>query len=153
MIRAAQAEDLAEVREIFREYAAWVGNDICFQAFERELATLPGRYAPPSGRLLLAFSGERLVGCAALRGLEPGVGEMKRLYVREEARGAGLGRELAQRIIREARESGYHSLRLDTLPRMESAIRLYRDLGFSEIPPYGDNPPEAICLELTLPHL
>lgn len=153
MIRPAQTEDLADVREIFREYAAWVGDDICFQSFERELAELPGRYAPPSGRLLLAFSGDKLVGCVALRQFEPGIGEMKRLYVRADSRGTGLGRSMTLRIIQEASEAGYHSLRLDTLPRMESAIRLYRELGFVEIPGYGDHPATAICFEVKVQFL
>jgi putative acetyltransferase len=149
-IRLAHAEDLPKVREIFREYAAWVGDAICFLSFEQELAGLPGRYADPEGRLLLAFVDDHLAGCAALRKSEPNIGEMKRLYVRPAFQGAGLGRDLAERVIGEARTAGYVSLRLDTLPRMERAIRMYRDLGFRKIPAYGDNPPGAICFELAL---
>ena len=149
-IRLAHAEDLTEVSEIFREYAAWVGDAICFQSFEQELAGLPGRYAEPEGRLLLAIVGDQLAGCVALRKSEPNFGEMKRLYVRPAFRGTGLGRELVERVVEEARTAGYASLRLDTLPRMERAIRMYRELGFREIPPYGDNPPEAICFKLIL---
>ncbi len=149
-IRLAHAEDLPKVREIFREYATWVGDEICFLLFEQELAGLPGRYTAPEGRLLLVFVDDHLAGCAALRKSEPNIGEMKRLYVRPAFQGAGLGRDLAERVIGEARTAGYVSLRLDTLPRMERAIRMYRDLGFRKIPAYGDNPPGAICFELAL---
>jgi len=150
MIRAAQMEDLPEVRQIFREYAAWVGNEICFQSFTKELEELPGRYGPPSGTLLLAVEQDEIAGCVALRTLEPGIGEMKRLYVRPAFRKTGLGRELTLQIAAAARALGLRALRLDTLPRMEGAIRMYRALGFREIEPYGDNPPEAICFELAL---
>lgn len=150
MIRPAKAEELAEVRAIFREYAEWVGDAICFQAFERELAGLPGRYGPPEGRLLLAFSGAELAGCVALRRLSAEAGEVKRLYVRAAFRGGGLGLALMKAVIAAAREVGYALLRLDTLPRMEGAIRMYRGLGFREIPRYGDNPPGALCFELGL---
>ncbi len=134
------------VRELFREYADWVGNAICFGSFERELAGLPGSYSP----ILIAVDGDRLAGCVALRMLGDGIGEMKRLYVRPVFQGAGLGRTLVDRVIAKARASGCHALRLDTLPRMERAISMYRGLGFREIPPYGDNPAEAICFELNL---
>jgi putative acetyltransferase len=134
------------VRELFREYAAWVGSSIYFESFTREMAELPGSYAP----LLLAFESDRLAGCAALRKIGHGIGEMKRLYVRPAFQGNGLGRSLVERVIAEAKAAGYHALRLDTLSKMERAITLYRVLGFREIPPYGDNPPEAICFELEL---
>lgn len=134
------------VRALFREYAASIGDAICFQAFERELAGLPGSYSP----ILLASDGGDLVGCVALRGLGDGCGEMKRLYIRPGARGAGLGRRLTERIIAEAKARGFGALRLDTLPSMERAIALYRAMGFREIPPYGGNPPEALCFELAL---
>jgi putative acetyltransferase len=154
-IRYAGAEDLKDVREIFLEYAAWVSDDICFRSFERELAALPGEYAPPSGGLLIAApqggnAGSRLAGCAAFRKLAATTAEMKRLYVRPAYRGSGLGRRLAVRIIEEARGAGYRTLRLDSLPRMEQALRMYRALGFQEIPPYGGNPPGAVCFELQL---
>jgi ribosomal protein S18 acetylase RimI-like enzyme len=126
------------VRELFREYAAWVGDPI--------LAELPGRYAP----VLIAFHADQLAGCAALREIGDGMGEMKRLYVRPAFQGNGLGRSLVERIIAEAKAAGYRALRLDTLPMMERAIALYHSLGFHEIPRYGDNPPEAICFELPL---
>jgi len=135
-----------DVRALFREYAAWVGDPICFESFTREVAELPGRYAP----LLVAFRDGRLAGCAALRQIGDGIGEMKRLYIRSEFQGCGLGRALVERIICEARAAGYQVLRLDTLPVMNRAASLYRTLGFHEIPPYGNNPPGAVCFELEL---
>lgn len=134
------------VRELFREYAATVGSAICFQAFERELASLPGHYSV----LLLATEGSALAGCAAMRRLEGHICEMKRLYVRPAFQGTGIGRRMVEKIIAEARSGGYQLLRLDTLPAMERAIALYRTLGFRPIPPYGDNPAEALCFELSL---
>ena len=138
MIRWAQPGEMDAVRELFREYAAWVGDPI--------LAELSGRYT----RVLIAFHADQLAGCAALREIADGIGEMKRLYVRPAFQRCGLGRTLVERVIAEARAAGYRALRLDTLPMMERAIALYRSLGFREIPPYGDNPPEAICFELPL---
>jgi GNAT superfamily N-acetyltransferase len=149
-IRGAQADDIRAVQVIFREYAEWVGDHICFQTFAREVADLPGRYEPPEGRLLIALVDDRLAGCAALRKLGPGICEMKRLYVRPAFRGAGLGRLLVEQIIAEARGAGFQFLRLDSLPRMERAMNLYRAFGFREIPRYGDNPESAICFELAL---
>ncbi len=138
MIRHAQPDEMDRVRELFREYATWVGDPI--------LAELPGRYAP----VLIAFHADELAGCAALREIGDGIGETKRLYVRPAFHGSGFGRALVERVIVEAKAAGYRSLRLDTLPKMDRAIALYRSLGFHEIPPYGDNPPEAICFELEL---
>jgi ribosomal protein S18 acetylase RimI-like enzyme len=139
------------VRGLFREYAAWLstawaGPAICFDSFERELAELPRRYSP----VFVAVERGELAGCAALREIGDGVSEMKRLYVRPAFQGLGLGRLLVQQVATEARATGYRFLRLDTLPVMNNAIRLYRTLGFREIPPYGDNPAEAICFELAL---
>ena len=150
-VSPASSDDLAVVRELFNEYAAGLGVDLCFQGFERELAELPGDYAPPGGRLLLAWAEGGPIGCAALRPLGDGTCEMKRLYVRPAARGTGLGRRLATTVIGEARRIGYDRMRLDTLPSMSEAIALYRSLGFSEIAPYRANPiPGALFLELAL---
>ncbi len=146
MIRPASPEELDEVRGLFREYAEFVGSPICFESFEREVTTLPGEYIC----LLVAEESGQLAGCAALRSFGKGIAEMKRLYVRPRFQGRGLGRLLTERIIHEARDSGHKLLRLDTLPIMGSALALYRSLGFCEIPPYGGNPPEAICFELRL---
>ena len=151
MIRPAKAADLDTARDLLREYAAWVGDEICFSSFERELADLPGRYAPPDGRLLLAVSdGGSPSGCVALRRFSEDSAEVKRLYVRPAFRGSGLGRALIDRIISEARSAGYARLLLDTLPRMNDAARLYRAYGFREIQRYGDNPAEAVCFALNL---
>ncbi len=151
--KLAPAEDVEPVRLLFREYAAALDFDLCFQNFERELAGLPGAYAPPGGCLLLATMGDDLAGCVALRRQGDGVGEMKRLYVRDRYRGTGLGRALAERVLREARALGYQAVRLDTVAaRMPVAVGLYRALGFREIPAYDCHPvPGTIFMELRLP--
>lgn len=146
MIRPVHSSEMGAVRELFREYAEIVGSPICFESFAREMADLPWQYSP----LLLALVADRPAGCAGLRKIGDGIGEMKRLYVRPAFQGSGLGRLLTERIIADATAAGYRLLRLDTLPALERAIGLYRKLGFQEIPPYGDNPPEAICFELKL---
>lgn len=143
--------EIAAVRTLFREYAAQVDAPACFAAFEEELATLPGEYSPPSGRLLLARDDDRAAGCAALRRLPDGSGEMKRLYVRAPFRGAGLGRKLARRVIQTARDRGCARLVLDTLPTMRAAAVLYESLGFRRIAAYSPAPtPGAIFFELSL---
>jgi ribosomal protein S18 acetylase RimI-like enzyme len=144
-------EERAVVDELLREYAASLGFDLCFQGFERELATLPGDYAPSAGRLLLVRVNGAPAGCVALRELEAGVCEMKRLYVRPAWRGLGLGRRLVEALLGHAHRIGYTTMRLDTVPAMVEAIGLYMALGFRDIPPYRPNPiPGARCLELDL---
>jgi putative acetyltransferase len=144
--------DIDDARTLFKEYEADIGISLCFQNFDRELANLPGDYAPPDGRLFLAKDDDELAGCIALRKLAPGVCEMKRLFVRPAYRGTGLGRVLVERIIDEARRLGYTHMRLDTMPgRMDKAIALYRSIGFVEIAPYYVNPvADATFMELKL---
>jgi GNAT superfamily N-acetyltransferase len=137
IFQANSDEDVRQARALFEEYAAGLGISLCFQNFDRELANLPGDYAPPDGRLLLATEDDQLAGCIAMRKLEPGICEMKRLFLRPAYRGKGLGRVLVESIIDEARRLGYTHMRLDTLPgRMDQAIALYQSIGFVEIAPY-----------------
>jgi putative acetyltransferase len=136
---AAGVADIEAARELFREYQRAIGVDLCFQGFEQELAALPGVYAPPSGRLLLARAGGALAGCVALRGLSDDTGEMKRLYVRPLFQGRGLGRDLVTALFAEARAADYSVLRLDTLPSMKAAAALYTSLGFAPIPSYNSS--------------
>jgi putative acetyltransferase len=151
----AQVESIPQIgqaRELFLEYAQSLGFDLCFQNFDQELAGLPGDYAPPAGRLLLAECEGQLAACVALRKLDSDICEMKRLYLRPEFRGRGLGRVLAEHIIAEARQTGYRRMRLDTVePVMKDAVAIYRKLGFKEIAPYCTNPmPGALYMELEL---
>jgi ribosomal protein S18 acetylase RimI-like enzyme len=153
-IQAESPPQVEDARRLFIEYSEWLGLDLCFQNFERELSELPGSYAPPEGRLFLAVSGGRIAGCTGLRkiGDDNKTCEMKRLYVRPEFRGQGLGRAMALKLIEEARLVGYERMRLDTLPaQMGEAIKMYRSLGFREIEPYYHNPVEgALFMELIL---
>jgi carbonic anhydrase len=148
-IDAISPADVALARELFLEYQASLGIDLCFQDFDRELAELPGEYSPPQGRLLLAYWESSLAGCVALRKIDDATCEMKRLYIRPVFRGKKIGRMIAELIIREARAIGYRRMLLDTLPTMKEAIALYRSLGFREIEPYRHNPIEgALFMEL-----
>jgi GNAT superfamily N-acetyltransferase len=152
LVQAETPTQLAQARELFLEYAQSLGFSLCFQSFDKELANLPGDYAPPDGRLLLAEYEGQLSGCVALHKLEPGVCEMKRLYLRPTVRGKGLGRILAAHIIAEARQIGYQRMRLDTVePVMKDAVAMYRKIGFREIAPYCTNPISgALYMELSL---
>ena len=143
---------IAQARELYLEYADSLGFSLCFQSFDQELASLPGDYAPPLGRLLLAEYRGQLAGCVALHKLDPEVCEMKRLYLRPQLRGRGVGRALAEAVIAEARVIGYRKMRLDTVePVMPNAVALYRRLGFREIDPYRANPiAGALYMELVL---
>ena len=152
IMQAETSEQVAAVRELFLEYAQSLNFSLCFQSFDQELASLPGDYAPPSGRLLLADFNHRPAGCVALHRLQDGICEMKRLYVRPEFRGHKVGRRLAEAVIAEARVAGYQRMRLDTVaPVMREAVQLYRELGFYEIPAYRPNPvPGTLYMELAL---
>lgn len=142
---------LAAIRTLFQEYAAWLRVDLCFQGFTEELAGLPGRYAPPGGRLLLASAGHEPAGCVALRPAGDTVCEMKRLFVRPAYQGRGLGKRLAEQVVAEAREIGYSTMILDTLPDMQRAIRLYEALGFARCSAYYATPlEETVFMELRL---
>ena len=154
--QAVSSKDIDEARALFKEYGASLGFILCFQSFDQELASLPGDYAPPAGRLLLAgwveADEEQLAGCVALHRLEDGMCEMKRLYVRPEFRGKGIGQALANAVVEDGREIGYRRMRLDTVPSvMGNAVALYRSMGFREIPAYRVNPiAGAIYMELDL---
>jgi putative acetyltransferase len=152
LVQAECPAHVAQARELFQEYAQSLGVNLCFQNFEQELAGLPGHYAPPDGRLLLAEYDGQLAGCVALHKWEDGVCEMKRLYLRPSFRGKGLGRAIAEKIIVEARSIGYQRMQLDTIgPLMKDAVEMYRKLGFREIAPYRPNPiAGAMYMELQL---
>lgn len=154
IIHAKTPQEIDEVRRLFREYEAYLNVDLCFQEFESELANLPGKYAPPSGTLLLAIDGQTAVGCGALRRLgsiQARTCEMKRLYVRPDARGLGVGEQIAKRLIQEGCRLGYSTMVLDTLDRLKAAMQLYESLGFVRTEPYYDNPlPGVVYWKLDL---
>jgi len=155
IVHAETPEQIATARELMMEYATRLGVDLCFQGFEEEMRVLPGKYAPPSGRLLLALWDGKPAGVIALRPMAEktkGLCEMKRLFVRPEFRGHGIGRILAERVITEAAEIGYKRMRLDTMPgKMDSAIAMYRELGFTETQPYYKTPVnQTLFMELAL---
>jgi GNAT superfamily N-acetyltransferase len=156
VFQADSISRIAQARELFLEYEKSLGFSLCFQNFDQELAGLPGDYSPPEGRLLLAEYESQLAGCVALHKItlpgEDGVCEMKRLYLRPQLRGKGLGRALAEHVIAEARQIGYRSMRLDTVgPVMKDAVEMYRKLGLREIPAYRANPmPGTLYMELQL---
>ena len=149
IIPAGTPDQIEQVRTLFRQYAEATGARECFHGFAVEVAELPGQYAPPTGRLLLAEVGCRAAGCVALRRLDDQTGEMKRLYVRPEFRGRKLGRQLSEAVLDEAARIGYRAMRLDTLPSMVAALALYEAMGFRSIPRYNENPSAGVIyLEL-----
>ncbi len=151
IIQAHAEKYLKSVRELFKEYESSLGTSLCFQEFDKELAGLPGDYAPPPGRLFLAMTGEQVAGCVGLRKILEEVSELKRLYVRPLHRGQGIGRQLVLAAVKEARKIGYKKMRLDTLPSMKRALELYLSMGFKPIAPYRANPIRgAKYLELNL---
>jgi len=153
IVQAQSEHEIQQVRELFAEYVVWLGINLCFQNYEKELAELPGDYVQPGGRLLLVLDEDgRAAGCAALRDLGKGVCEMKRLFVRPEFRGQHLGERLMDMILNDARAIGYQCIRLDTLPgKMDRAIAMYRARGFKDIAAYYNNPVVgAAFMELSL---
>jgi putative acetyltransferase len=153
ILHAVSQEQIGITRELFIEYAQSLNVSLCFENLDKEVNELPGAYAPPYGSLLLAADGKRIAGCAALKKVDNRICEMKRLYVRPEFRGKGVGKKLAVSIGKEARKIGYERMRLDTLPSMKEAIALYRSLGFEEIPAYRDLAvPGALFMQVTLVH-
>src|SRR4030095_6967686 len=139
--KAISNNDIAEIKKLFTEYAESLNFDLCFQGFDEEISTLPGKYTPPTGILYIAKVDNNYAGCIALRKLEDVICEMKRLYVRPKFRHLGLGRNLCDKLIEIAKSMGYEKMRLDTIGyAMQSAIKLYKSYGFYEIPPYYNNP-------------
>jgi putative acetyltransferase len=151
IVKVTDGENLSHVRELFRAYAEWIAVDLSFQNFDEEFANLPGEYAPPDGALLLATNDSKPAGCVALRKFADDICEMKRLYVSADFQGTGVGRRLVDELIAEAKRLGYAKMRLDTMPKMASAQKLYRKLGFRDIEPYRFNPVACtVFMELVL---
>ncbi len=136
----ATIEDTDNIRALFREYQQWLGVDLCFQGFEEELTTLPGKYAPPDGAILLAVENDEIIGCVAIRPITEQQAELKRLYLRSAYQGQGIGKQLFHKAMSRAKTIGYQSVVLDTLPTMQSALYLYQAYGFREIEGYYHNP-------------
>lgn len=149
---AKSGRHIRDAATLFREYEAWLELDLCFQGFEEELRSLPGRYSAPDGRLLLAYDGDAAVGCTGMRRFDQTACEMKRLYVSVGSRGHGLGKTLVECVIAAARFGGYQKMLLDTYPpKMGKAVTLYESHGFRPIPPYYENPYDGVFfMELTL---
>lgn len=145
LIQVEKLEHLREIKQLFTAYSTALRFDLDFQDYKNEIASLPGEYAPPSGRLYLAVYHGITAGCIALRKLEPMICEMKRMYVKPDFRRKGIGRIMAQKVIDDARYIGYQRMRLDTINTMKAAIALYKSLGFTEIPPYCFNPVKGAC--------
>jgi len=151
LVQAETPDEFEQGRSLFREYAEALSFDLCFQDFEHELEQLPSVYGASEGRLLLVYSGPELAGCVGVRRFAPGICEMKRMYLRPQFRGQGIGRQMATAIVNAARALGYQEMRLDTVPWMKEAIALYESLGFQDIAPYRPNPiPGARYLQLVL---
>ncbi len=140
LVQPADLDAIQHARELFEAYQRELGLDLCFQGFTEELAELPGKYRTPEGRLYLAYQGTTPIACAALRPLEPGVAEVKRMYVHPEWRGEGIARNLLLMLMKAAEVEGYETVRLDSLRRLEPAVKLYESFGFREIAPYNENP-------------
>ncbi|MCI0450368.1 MAG: GNAT family N-acetyltransferase [Chlorobi bacterium] len=152
IVPAVSPQQISEIKSLFLEYSNWLGNSFCFQGFDEELATLPGKYAPPEGRLYIAAIDGESTGCIGLRKIGDGICEMKRLYVRQNARGLGIGKKLVEMVINDAKNIGYKKMRLDTIAeKMIEAQKIYRSAGFYEIQPYYNNPIEGVVyMELDL---
>lgn len=145
IVQASTLQHIDDARTLFRDYETWFGISLCFQNFDDEVANLPGKYAPPKGRLYLAYDGDEPLGCIALRNLEEGICEMKRLFVRDAGRGRGIGKMLIETILNDAKAIGYERMRLDTYPpKMGKAVSLYEAYGFYEIPAYYNNPHDTV---------
>jgi ribosomal protein S18 acetylase RimI-like enzyme len=151
IVKVTSKQQLKVAADLFREYQTFLDVDLCFQGFEQELATLPGKYSEPGGAIYLAQKDDEIIGCVAVRPIKDDICEMKRLYVRDGFRGLSAGRQLAEKIISKAKQLGYKRMQLDTLERLESALALYKKLGFVEIHPYYENPlDEVVYWELDL---